>query len=49
MVVAPEMLPGISGHQINIVLLGEGLVVVGVELEGGVATGVIVIRMGTAT
>ncbi len=47
MVVAPEVLPGITGHEVYEVLLGEGVAVVCVELQGGVAAGVVVEGLGT--
>ena len=41
-VLAVEALPGITGHQVDVVL-AEGLVVVAVELEGRVQTAVVVV------
>ncbi len=45
--VVVEVLPGITGHDVE-VAVAYGLVVVGIELEGGVHTAVAVVGVGTA-
>ena len=45
--VVVETLPAVTGHNVHIVV-AEALVIVGIELEGGVQTAVAVLGVGTA-